>query len=76
MGVTNLSLGKRPNGWTDWHQILDPSVDSSGNGRRLKQFAPRCPTAAMGGGGLGVNNSKGWEMWSNGLTDWDYILQI
>ena len=51
MGVTNLSLGKRPNGWTDWHQILDPSVDSSGNGRRLKQFAPRCPTAAMGGGG-------------------------
>ena len=34
-GVTHLSLGKLPNGWTDWHQIrytsVDSSVDSSGN---------------------------------------------
>ena len=27
-------------------------MDSSGNGHRLKQFAPRYPTAAFGGGGF------------------------
>ena len=50
-GVTNLSLGKLPNGWTDWHQIRYTYVDSSGNGHRLKHFAPRYPSAALGGGG-------------------------
>ena len=28
-------------------------MDSSGNGHRLKQFSPRYPTAAFGGGGGG-----------------------
>ena len=51
------------------------SVDSSGNGHRL---APRYHAAAFGGGGggLGINNSKSWEMWSNSWTDWEYILHI
>ena len=47
----NLSLGKLPNGWTDWHQIRYTSVDSSGNGHRLNTIRPRYPTAALGGGG-------------------------
>ena len=38
--VTNLSLGKLPNEWTDWHQIRYTSVDSSGNGHRLKTIRP------------------------------------
>ena len=41
------SLGKLSKGWTDWHQIWYTSVDSSGNGLRLKQFAPRYPRAAF-----------------------------
>ena len=49
MGHTFKS-GNLPNGWTDWHQIRYTSVDSSGNGNRLKRFAPRYPTAAFGGG--------------------------
>ena len=35
------SLGKLSIGWTDWHHIWYTSVDSSGNGLRLKQFAPQ-----------------------------------
>ena len=31
----------------DWHQVWYTSVDSSGNGYRLKQFAPRYPRAAL-----------------------------
>ena len=46
-------MGKLPNGWTDRHKIRYRSVDSSGNGHRLKQFAPRYPTAAFGAGGGG-----------------------
>ena len=42
-GVTNLGLGKLPNGWTDWHQIRYTSVDSSGNGHRLKTIRPTIP---------------------------------
>ena len=41
------SLGKLSNGWTDWHQIWYTFVDSSGNGHRLKQFAPRYPGATF-----------------------------
>ena len=33
-------VGKLSNGSTDWHQIWYMSADSSGNGHRLKQFAP------------------------------------
>ena len=43
MGVTNVSLGRVPNGWTDWHQIRSTSVDSSGNGHRLKTIRPTIP---------------------------------
>ena len=46
-GVTNSSLVNLSKGWTDWHQIWYTSVDSSGNGLRLKQFAPRYPRAAL-----------------------------
>ena len=41
------SLGGLSKGWTDWHQIWYTSVDSSGNGVKLKQFAPRYPRAAF-----------------------------
>ena len=46
-GHTFNSLGKLSNGWTDWHQIWYTSVDSSGNGHRLKQLAPRYHRAAL-----------------------------
>ena len=46
-GHTFKSLGKLSNGWTDWHQIRYTSVDSSGNGHRLKQLAPRYPRVAF-----------------------------
>ena len=46
-GHTFKSIGKLSNGWTDWHQIWYMSVDSSGNGHRLKQLAPRYPMAAL-----------------------------
>ena len=51
LAVTNLSLGKLPNGWTDWHQIRYTSVDSSGNGHRLKTIRPTIPHGGIGGGG-------------------------
>ena len=53
-------------------------MDSSGNGHRLKTIRPMIPHGGIGGGGggLGVNNSKAWEMWSNGWTDLEYILHI
>ena len=41
--ITNLSLEKLPNGWTDWHQIRNTSVDSSVNGHRLKTIRPTIP---------------------------------
>ena len=46
-GHTFKSIGKLSNDWTDWHKIWYTSVDSSGNGHRLKQFAPRYPRAAL-----------------------------
>ena len=48
-GVTHLSVGMLPNGWTVWHQIRYTSVDSSGNGHRLKTIRPTIPTAAFSG---------------------------
>ena len=44
---TFIRLGKLSNGWTDCHQMWYTSVDSSGNGQRLKQLAPRYPRAAL-----------------------------
>ena len=41
------SLGGLSKGWTDWHQLWYTSVDSSGNGLKLKQFAPRYSRAAI-----------------------------
>ena len=46
-GHTFRSLGNLSNGWIDWHQIWYMSVNSSGNGHRLKQLAPRYPRAAL-----------------------------
>ena len=40
---------KLPNGWTDWHQLRNTSVDLSWNGHRLKAIRP---TVAFGGGGV------------------------
>ena len=60
------SLGKLSNGWTDWHQICYTSVDSSGNGHSLKTIRPTAFWVVYG-----INNSKYWEMWSNGWTDWE-----
>ena len=67
-GQTFKSLGKLSNGWTDWHQLWFTSADSSGNEHRLN---PSRPSIFMG-----VNNSKAWEMWSKGWTDWEYILHM
>ena len=60
-------LGKLSKCSTDWHQIRYTFVDSSGNVPRLKTIHP---TAAFFGGFRG-NNSKAWEMWSNGWTEWE-----
>ena len=58
------SLENLPNGWTDWHQIWYTSVNSSGNGHRLKQLAPRHTRGHWGGGGgLGVRNKKVWKIY-------------
>ena len=47
------SLGKLSNGWTDWHQIWYTSVDSSGNGHRLKTIHPTIPQGGILGGFMG-----------------------
>ena len=53
------SLGKLSNGWTDWHQIWYTSVDSSGNGHRLKTIHPTIPRSDILGGFMGstIKNS-------------------
>ena len=67
------SLENLPNGWTDWHQMWYTFADSSRNGHRLKQFAPRYTRGHLGGGGgLGVKNSS-LENLPNGWTDWHQI---
>ena len=58
LGVTNLSLGKLPNGWTDWHQIRYTSVDSSGNGHRLKTIRPTIHHGGILGGFRGSTIQK------------------
>ena len=41
-------MGKLPNGWTDWHQIIRyTSVDSFGNGPRLKIIRPTIPNGGI-----------------------------
>ena len=57
------SLENLPNGWTDWHHIWYTSADSSRNGHRLKTISPSIHQGALGGGGLGVNNSKVWQIY-------------
>ena len=57
-GVTNLSLGKLLNGWTDWHQIRYTSVDSSGNGHRLKTIRHTIPHGRIFGGFRGSTIQK------------------
>ena len=53
----NLSLGKQPNGRTDWQQIRYTSVDSSGNGHRL--IRPTIPHGrVLGRGDLGGQQLK------------------
>ena len=42
-------MRKLPNGWTDWHQIRNTSVDPFGNGHRQKIIRPTIPTAAFWG---------------------------
>ena len=49
------SLGKLSNGWTDWHHIWYTSVDSSGNGHRLKTIRPTIPQGGILGGFMGIN---------------------
>ena len=78
LGVTKCkSLENLPNGWTDWHQIWYTSADSSRNGHRLKTITSadssgngrRLKTISssqggiLGGGGLGVKNSKVWKIY-------------
>ena len=57
------SLENLPNGWTDWHQIWYTSVNSSGNGHRLKTISPSIHQRAFWGGGLGVKNKKVWKIY-------------
>ena len=53
------SIGKLLNGWTDLHQISYTSVDSSGNGHRLKTIRPTIPRGDILGGFMGstITNS-------------------
>ena len=75
-GHTFKSLGKLSNGWTDWHHLFFTRLDSSGNGHRLKTIRPNDTPGQHCGWFYGINNSKDWEMWSNGWTDWESILHI
>ena len=52
------SLGKLSKGWTDWHQIWYTSVDSSGNGHRLKTIRPTIPHGGILGGFMGSTIQK------------------
>ena len=51
-GQTFKSLVKLSNGWTDWHQLLFTSADSSGNGHRLNTIRSSIPQGAFPGGGF------------------------
>ena len=52
------SLGKLSKGWTDLHQIWYTSVDSSGNGHRLKTIRPTIPQGGILGGFMGSTIQK------------------
>ena len=52
------SLGKLSKGWTDLHQIWYTSVDSSGNGHRLKTFRPTIPQGGILGCLMGFTIQK------------------
>ena len=52
------SLGKLSKGWTDLHQICYTSVDSSGNGHRLKTIRPTIPQGGILGGFMGSTIQK------------------
>ena len=69
------SQGEMSNGWSDWHQLWFTSVDSSGNGHRLKQLAPRYHRAAFWVV-LWDQPFKRLKLWSNDWTDWESILHI
>ena len=66
------SLENLPNGWADWHQIWYTSADSSRNGHRLKQLAPRYTRGHLGGGFRG-QKFKRLENLPNVWTDWHQI---
>ena len=73
-GQTFKSLGNLSNGWTDWHQLLFTSADSSGNGHRLNPSRPSILQVAFrGGGAVGGQTFKSLEKLSNGCTDWHQI---
>ena len=57
-GVTNPSLRRLSNDWTDWHQICYTPADSSGNGHRLNTIHP---STLWGGGVRGSQIQKSGE---------------
>ena len=57
-GQTFKSLGKLPNGWTDWHQLWFTSADSSENGYRLNASLPSITQVFFWG--YWVTHSKVW----------------
>ena len=80
LGVTHLSMGKQPNGWTDWRQIRYTSVDASGNGHRLKTIRPTITHGAIGGGRLGGQQFKSLGNLVKRLdrlgTHFEHIMQV
>ena len=51
-------LRKLSNGWTNWHQSWYTSVDSSGNGHRLKTIRPTISHGGILGGFRGSTIQK------------------
>ena len=52
------SIGKLSKGWTDLHKMWYTSVDSSGNGHRLKTIRPTIPQGGILGGFMGSTIQK------------------
>ncbi len=50
LGVTNSSLLKLSNGWTDWHQIWQTCADSYGNGYTPNKLSFETQGGTWGGG--------------------------
>ena len=55
------SIGKLPNGWTDWHQLWFTSADSYGKGHRPNKSRPSIPQGAFWGGFRGSQIQKSGE---------------